>query len=139
MAGSIKDWPGLVKRIFDHLKPGGWVEMSEYDIILKSQDNTIPADYKPQQMLSWLNVACEKIGRPLGVGPKMKGWVEEVGFTNVGHRIIPLPLGIWPKDKKLVRLLSLFNSFSLVSPRLGNSNVWEDANIWECRKQWAPS
>ncbi|KAN0121973.1 TAM domain methyltransferase [Hyaloscypha variabilis] len=101
MAGSIKDWHGHVKRIFDHLKPGGWVELSEYDIILKSQDNTIPKDYKPQEMLLFLNTACEKVGRPLGLGPKLKGWVEEAGFVNVGHGIVPLPLGIWPKDKTL--------------------------------------
>lgn len=101
MAGSIKNWPGLVQRIFDHLKPGGWAEFSDYDINLKSQDNTIPKDYKPQEMLNFLNVACVKIGRPLGMGPKLKGMVEETGFTNVGHEIIPLPLGIWPKDQKL--------------------------------------
>ncbi|KAE9382009.1 TAM domain methyltransferase [Stipitochalara longipes BDJ] len=101
MGGSIKDWPGLLQRIFDHLKPGGWVELSEYDINLKSQDNTIPKDYKPQEMLDWLVIVCEKVGRPLGVGPKLKGWVEQTGFTNVGHGIIPLPIGIWPRDKKL--------------------------------------
>jgi hypothetical protein len=135
MAGSIKNWPGLVQRIFDHLKPGGWAEFSDYDINLKSQDNTIPKDYKPQEMLNFLNVACVKIGRPLGVGPKLKGMVEETGFTNVRHEIIPLPLGIWPKDQKLVSLRSFLYLFSLVvSPRLGVSNFLEDANIWRMQK-----
>ena len=106
MAGSIKNWPGLAQQIFNHLKPGGWVELSEYDINLKSQDNTIPKNYKPQEMLNWLSTACDKIGRPLGVGPKLKGWIEEAGFTNVGHIVIALPLGIWPKDKTLVRFPS---------------------------------
>jgi hypothetical protein len=120
-----------MQRIFDHLKPGGWVEFSEYDIILKSQDKTIPKDYKPQEMLNWLSIACDKIGRPLGVGPKLKGWVEEKGFTKVGHRIIPLPLGIWPRDKTLVGFPSPLYLFSLVvSPRLGISNLLGDANIW---------
>jgi len=114
MAGSIKNWPGLVQWIFDHLKPGGWAEFSDYDIKLKSQDNTIPKDYKPQEMLNFLNVACVNIGRPLGMGPKLKGMVEETGFTNVGHEIIPLPLRIWPKDQKLVSLQSLLCLFSLV-------------------------
>jgi trans-aconitate methyltransferase len=26
MAGSIKDWPRLVRQIYDNLKPGGWFE-----------------------------------------------------------------------------------------------------------------
>jgi len=130
MAGSIKNWPGLLKRIFDHLKPGGWVELSEYDIILKTQDNSIPKGYKPQEMLDWLAIACVKIGRPLGVGPKLKGLVEETGFTNVGHRVMVLPIGIWPKDKKLVRLPSSLYLFAVVASHgLGISNLWEDANI----------
>jgi hypothetical protein len=131
MAGSIKNWPGLFQQIFDHLKPGGWVELSEYDIILKSQDNTIPKSYKPQEMLNLLSIACDKIGRPLGVGPKLKRWVEEAGFINVGHMVIALPLGIWPRDKKLVGLLSpLYLLTLVVGPRMGISNLVEDANIW---------
>jgi hypothetical protein len=82
-------------------------------------------------MLNWLNIACEKVGRPLGMGPKLKGLVEETGFTKVGHRTIPLPLGIWPKDKTLVGFsFSLCLFYLVMSPRLGISNLWEDANIW---------
>jgi Methyltransferase domain len=130
MAGSIKNWPGLVKRIFEHLKPGGWAEFSEFDIDLKSQDNTIPKDYKPQEMLNFLATALDKIGRPIGMGSKLKGLVEDAGFTNIGYKTIQLPIGIWPKDEKLVRLPSSLYQFSLVvCPILQISNLQEDANI----------
>jgi len=53
----------------------------------------------------------------------------------VGHEIIPLPLGIWPKDQKLVSLRSFLYLFPLVvSPGLGVSNFLEDANIWRMQK-----
>jgi len=112
MAGSIKDWPGLVKRIFDHLKPGGWAEFSEFDIDLKSQDNTIPKEYKPQEMLNFLSTALDMIGRPIGMGAKLKGLVEDAGFTKIGHEIIQLPIGIWPRDQKLVSLNSSLYSLN---------------------------
>lgn len=114
MAGAIKNWPGLWQQIFDNLKPGGWAQFAEFDINLRSQDDTIPKEYKPAEMLKLLQTACDKIGRKLGVGPQLKEWVEEAGFTNVGHRIIPLPLGMWPKDKKLVKLPSSLYLFPLV-------------------------
>jgi hypothetical protein len=106
MAGSIKNWPRLMKRIFEHLKPGGWAEFSEWDTDIKSQDNSIPKDYKPQEMLDLLGTACEKIGRPIGLGVKLQGLVAEAGFTNIGHKALALPVGIWPKDKKMVGILS---------------------------------
>lgn len=123
MAGSIKDWPGLVQQIFEHLKPGGWAQFGDYDTdCSKSPDNSIPKDYKVEEMLRLLTEACKKIGRALGVGPKLKGWVEETGFTNVEHKIVPLPIGIWPKDRKLVGLPSALSRSSLVlSSRLAIS------------------
>jgi hypothetical protein len=104
MAASIQDWPGLVKQCFDNLKPGGWVEFQDYDTACVSQDNTIPKDYKVAEMLSLLRGACDSIGRLLDPGPRLKGWVETAGFENITQRIIPLPVGIWPKDKKMVSL-----------------------------------
>lgn len=112
MAGAIKDWPGLIKQVFDHLKPGGWAQFGDYDTSCKSQDNTIPKNYKVAEMLNLLTGACDKIGRKLGIGPNLKGWVEEAGFANVGHKILPLPVGIWPKDKTLVRAPSSLHLFS---------------------------
>ncbi|KAH7310177.1 S-adenosyl-L-methionine-dependent methyltransferase [Rhexocercosporidium sp. MPI-PUGE-AT-0058] len=101
MAASIQDWPRLVKQCFDNLKPGGWVEFQDYDTTCHSQDNSIPPDYKVAAMLSFLKGACDSIGRLLDPGPLLKGWVEDAGFEYITQNIIPLPVGIWPKDKKM--------------------------------------
>ena len=44
MIGSIGDWPGLYKEIFRCLKPGGWLEHTEYDCDVTSDDSSQPAD-----------------------------------------------------------------------------------------------
>ena len=33
-------------------------------------------------------------------GPKLKGWVEGAGFVNVQQKVVTVPIGLWPKDKK---------------------------------------
>jgi len=35
-------------------------------------------------------------------GPKLKKWVQDAGFENIHHQLLPFPIGQWPKDKKLV-------------------------------------
>jgi trans-aconitate methyltransferase len=36
IAGSIKDWPRRYKQIYEHLKPGGWIELQEYEGFLNN-------------------------------------------------------------------------------------------------------
>lgn len=38
MSGSIGDWPRLYGQIYKNLKPGGWVEMQEFEIKFQSDD-----------------------------------------------------------------------------------------------------
>lgn len=35
-------------------------------------------------------------------GPKLEGWVRDAGFQNINVRKFPCPVGMWPKDKRLV-------------------------------------
>ena len=40
--------------------------------------------------------------REYSPGPGLKKWAEEAGYVNVTEKIVPLAIGMWPKDKKLV-------------------------------------
>lgn len=53
-------------------------------------------------MLDLLREACDRIGRTLDPGPLLEGWVRDAGFQNVHHRRFPLPIGTWPKDRRMV-------------------------------------
>ncbi|KAK3317961.1 S-adenosyl-L-methionine-dependent methyltransferase [Apodospora peruviana] len=101
MAGAIKDWPRLMKQVYDNLRPGGWVEFQETANTLYSQDGSLRADNPMKKMMDGLMEACDRIGRTLDPAPSMKGWIEKAGFTNVEVATFPLPVGGWPRDKRL--------------------------------------
>ncbi|KAK0654566.1 S-adenosyl-L-methionine-dependent methyltransferase [Cercophora samala] len=101
MAGGIKDWPRLVKQMYDNVKPGGWVEFQESANTLYSQDGTLSKDNAMVRMMDGLMAACDKIGRTLDPAPLMKKWVEGAGFINVEVQTFRLPIGSWPKDARL--------------------------------------
>jgi hypothetical protein len=104
MAASVQNWPLLVSQCFANVKPGGWVEFQDWDTACRTQDDSIPKDYKVDEMIKLLRGALESIGRVMDPGPMLKGLVEDAGFVNVHQKILPLPVGIWPLDKKMVRI-----------------------------------
>lgn len=101
MAGSIKDWPRLIRQIFESLKPGGWIELQETANTLYSEDDSLKPDNPLVQLMNLLSEACNRIGRTLDPAPSFKTWVGEAGFTSVEERRFKLPVGSWPKDRRL--------------------------------------
>ncbi|QSS66508.1 TAM domain methyltransferase [Histoplasma capsulatum] len=101
LMGSIKDWPRLVKKYYQHLKPGGWVEFKDSTSTIFSEDGSVTPDYKVGEMLRNLRLASERIGITMDHAPSLKGWMEQAGFTNIEQRTMRLPIGTWPKNKRL--------------------------------------
>jgi len=100
MGGSIKDWPVLYSEIYKHLKPGGWVEIQEYETWC--QPNEPEAGY-PKYMLEWqtgVNLASEKFGKKLNVARDHKDNMLAAGFVGVEDILHKVPIGPWPKDPK---------------------------------------
>ncbi|RSL99356.1 hypothetical protein CDV31_012222 [Fusarium ambrosium] len=49
MTSSIRNWPDYLKKIYDNLNPGGYVELQEADLFLSSDDTTLhPTQSLPQ-------------------------------------------------------------------------------------------
>lgn len=78
------------------------MEFMETNEMPYSEDNSETADNHVIQMLTLLAKACNKIERPLGPGPSLRGWVEDAGFTNISQEVFKIPIGTWPKDRRLV-------------------------------------
>ncbi|KAI9811556.1 MAG: hypothetical protein M1832_000866 [Thelocarpon impressellum] len=101
MAVSIADWPALVRRCYENLKPGGWVEFHDFTFLYYSEDGSMTPD---MPMAKWDRDgldASAKIGRDGCPGPKIEGWVRDQGFVDVYHQRLKMPLGRWPKDELL--------------------------------------
>ncbi|RDW74914.1 hypothetical protein BP6252_06056 [Coleophoma cylindrospora] len=101
LAGSLANWPKLMSQAFAHTKPGGWVEFHDFDMKFYSTDKSFVPGSAPDIWTSEIANGVRAIGREPEPGPKLKGWVEDAGFINVFHQVLPIPVGPWPKDKRL--------------------------------------
>jgi len=121
MVAAIEDWPGLIKRAFQHTKPGGWVEFQDLDINMYSDDDSFTDDLDLKKWNRLLIDGYRKLAREPCPGPMLEGWLKDAGFENVTHKKYKMPAGPWPKDKhykeigayNLFQLLEGFEAFSL--------------------------
>ncbi|OAG37876.1 hypothetical protein AYO21_07982 [Fonsecaea monophora] len=123
MVGSIADWPKLMRQCYDNLNPGGWVEFQDFDINYYSQDGSLTEEHAVRRWLALCHQAAGKIGRTLRVGKHLEQWVNDSGFVNVQAVKVPVPIGPWPRDKRLKRMglvnwTQIFEGLQAVSLRL---------------------
>ncbi|KND87465.1 Malonyl-[acyl-carrier protein] O-methyltransferase 1 [Tolypocladium ophioglossoides CBS 100239] len=111
MVGSIKDWPRLVRQMYDSLKPGGWIELQGFVNQPYSQDESLPPNNPLAQLMDGLREAGEKRGRSMEPAPSFKHWVESTGFVVVNETRFELPVGTWPKDQRF-RVIGAFMAAS---------------------------
>lgn len=104
---AIRDWPKLMRQSFDHLKPGGWLELSCSMPEPGSDDNTIPENSAWVQFTAVFFKIGEAIGAS-GHAPKLwKSQLEAQGFEDVHEYIFKIPCNSWAKDKRLKNIGAL--------------------------------
>ncbi|KAI9882201.1 MAG: hypothetical protein M1823_006057 [Watsoniomyces obsoletus] len=113
MCSSIRDWPALVRNCYKHLKPGGWVEFQDYDLLYRSDDQSLHPEHHLMQWDEHCLKALNGMGQDPCPGPKLEGWVQDAGFTQITHRVFKMPVGAWPKDKHK-RELGQWNYFQIL-------------------------
>lgn len=113
MGGSFKDWDQIISECYKNTKPGGWIEVQDYDCEIhtskgenlnarldQTADNTPPLAYFCEEV----SRCSEKIGRPIRIIQNMKERLEKAGLINVECHKTIWPFGDWPKDKSLREL-----------------------------------
>jgi hypothetical protein len=99
---SVKSWPNFYEQAFQALKTGGWVENQEFDLNFSSDDGSIPAQSKVKEWEALWNQAVESVGMTGRCFPyQMAQQMKDAGFVNVMVREYKMPVGPWPKDKRL--------------------------------------
>ncbi|KXT02650.1 hypothetical protein AC578_1143 [Pseudocercospora eumusae] len=114
MSGCFADWPGFIRQSFENLEPGGWLELQDYGLPVKSADGT----HLGTEMYRWGELLCEagrKIGRPLGsdVYPHFEEWMREAGFVDIQTRMFMWPSNSWPKDA-FMKELGRWNQVNII-------------------------
>ncbi|OHE95583.1 methyltransferase [Colletotrichum orchidophilum] len=99
MTASIVDWPKLVRNIYDHLNPGGWVELLDMNPEFYSEDGSYTKEHATYKWNQGFLSAIRAVGRDPTPGPKHENRVREAGFTNVTAEKYKAPLTPWVKDQ----------------------------------------
>jgi len=104
LAGSIKDWPELLRQAYKHLRPGGRIELSEGRTHMCCDDGTYPEDSQTYHWVAEFHRISRGAGLDFDVFPQYAGLLQGAGFVNVRTQEEPTPIGPWPKDKRLKQI-----------------------------------
>lgn len=120
MIGSIGNWQRLVRKAFQHTKPGGYFELQELNCCFHSDDGTVTKDSAMTQWSELICEAAEKYNRPIPQHTEYRAMFEKAGFVDVREVFLKSPSNPWPKDKTLkeigkFQLLALLDGLEGVS------------------------
>lgn len=107
LAPLVKDFPKLLKRSFENLKPGGWIETGDFSANVDCDDGTMKDDWPLKVFWDKVQDAMTIFGTEIRIAPRVGELMEEAGFVNVQKRVFKVPVGTWPLDKTL-RLVGLY-------------------------------
>jgi SAM-dependent methyltransferase len=102
MVGSIRDWAAVFANALGCLKPGGSIEVSEIRTHFQCVDGSF--EERGKACKHWEETFHEIAG---GMGfdfdpiLKVPAFLESAGFKNVTIDSRIVPVGPWPKNKKL--------------------------------------
>lgn len=86
VAGTVADWSVFYGKIMNNLKPGGIIEMQEYDAWIYSDDDSMQRAPWTQEWLDKLDAASVKFGKRFTVAHKQRQWLIDAGFEDVKER-----------------------------------------------------
>ncbi|KAJ5157639.1 uncharacterized protein N7482_008739 [Penicillium canariense] len=98
LGGAIADWPRLLRQGYEHLKPGGWIELQEFEVALKSDDNTLRLAPTLCEYLGRLHEASEAFHRPMNTAEGHRQRLLEAGFEEVRDEVYKVPSNAWSGD-----------------------------------------
>jgi hypothetical protein len=101
LGGAIKDFPSLLRKAYNHLNPGGFIECAEFEVWIRSYNDTMHNAPDIQTWKVWLNEAADRFGRTMRVAERLEEWVKDAGFEDVIEEKVVVPSNPWPKDKEM--------------------------------------
>ncbi|OHE96805.1 methyltransferase [Colletotrichum orchidophilum] len=100
---AIKNWRSLFHKAYEHLKPGGWIELQEIHHFPSSAYNAMPPSHPVAQYWSFVTQGLTSLGIDFNAaaGDRLPNMMREAGFVNVTEKIFHVPLGTWPRNRVL--------------------------------------
>lgn len=100
--GSVSTgrWTELLKKCYDNLNPGGWVELHEFGLF-QSDDGTMAEGSAVAQASEIFSRGGDKLNHAFIHPWKARTYFEEAGFVSITQKDAHWPSNTWPKEKKL--------------------------------------
>ncbi|KAL2259023.1 hypothetical protein VTK26DRAFT_7443 [Humicola hyalothermophila] len=100
LGGCFRDFAYVLGQAFQHLEPGGWLEVKDINLTPRCDDGTLPRD---SNLFAWAHELAEaagRMGRPINLASQYGRMLVEAGFTNVEVVEHKWPTNQWAKDVK---------------------------------------
>lgn len=99
LSGSFDDWSAIYKQAFEHLNPGGYIEVADTDpaadtVTLPNSQNSSYFHIYTSAMRS----AAEISGFPRDLSHLQQSMLSAAGFVDVRVFERTIPIGLWPRD-----------------------------------------
>ncbi|KAG6069833.1 hypothetical protein E4U16_007325 [Claviceps sp. LM84 group G4] len=104
LLGGIQDWTAFFREAYRCCAPGGWVESTEYDVELHSDDETTELEPVLASAGDLYREAGKLLNRPFFLQEIQPQAFEEAGFSEKRTVRYKMPVGPWPKDPKLAEV-----------------------------------
>lgn len=94
LSGTLSDWPKFYRQVYEHLKPGGWIEMQEYDAWIFSDDDSCDRAPWTMEWVERLDEASRSFGKQINVAKHHKQWITDARFVDISedvHRVSSSP------------------------------------------------
>ncbi|KAB5585506.1 sam dependent methyltransferase [Coniochaeta sp. 2T2.1] len=95
--------PALLRRCYEHLAAGGWMEMQDVCPPCRTDEPPGAAEHQ-SKVVEWTNLrlmAAAKLGIDQGISARLPAMLREAGFVDVCAQEHKWPVGPWVNDKRL--------------------------------------
>lgn len=86
---------------FRHLKPGGWVEIQEFQYVAACDDDSCDEPYAWRDFCNYLETGMANLGADLHGIRKAPEELRAAGFEDIRVKSRKCPVGPWAKKKRL--------------------------------------
>ncbi|KAF7556738.1 hypothetical protein G7Z17_g1251 [Cylindrodendrum hubeiense] len=94
---SISNWEEYIRKSFDHLAPGGYVEFQEFTLPL-SDDGTLTENHALYKAMHHLGEAAAKLNHSFIDLNTIKPMLEKAGFRDIHEYHYKWASNTWPRD-----------------------------------------
>ncbi|SPO02767.1 related to methyltransferase [Cephalotrichum gorgonifer] len=142
LTGAFRDWRFIYEQAFESLRPGGWLELHEFD----DGDNwrtffsSFPPESPVHALARDLYLASIKAGRPRGIQHMEEGYLVEAGFVDIETKVFEIPITVETGSAGKIWLISVVDGLEALCLRpLTKYMGWDPDHAKRCCEEAAHS